>query len=54
VEAGVAYVQAVNKRITQDILISSEEHGQAKDGQMVIAAITAPTNAALSACRKNH
>jgi ribonuclease R len=37
---GVALVQSVNKRITHDVLVSTQDLGKAKDGQMVIVAIT--------------
>ena len=41
IDGGIAYVQSVNKRITHDVIIPSEEQGKAKEGQMVIASITA-------------
>jgi ribonuclease R len=39
--AGVDYVVPDNRRIHQDILIPAEQGGDARDGQVVIAAITA-------------
>lgn len=39
--SGAAYVQSVNKRITHDVLIPPKDQDKAKDGQMVIASITA-------------
>lgn len=38
-ESNVAYVESVNQRITQDLLIPPGEEGDAKSGQMVVAAI---------------
>lgn len=40
-DAGFGYVKSVNKRITHDIVIPPNEQGKAKDGQMVIASLTA-------------
>lgn len=40
-DAGFTYVQSVNKRITHDVLIPEDARFNAKNGQMVIAAITA-------------
>ena len=37
IEHGVAFVIAENKRISQDILITPESLGQAKEGQVVVA-----------------
>lgn len=44
-DSGAAYVLPTNKRIAQDILIPPDEHGKAKDGQMVIVEITAQPTA---------
>jgi ribonuclease R len=41
IEHGVAFVQAENKRINQDILVTPESVGNAKAGQVVVAEITA-------------
>jgi len=41
IEHGVAFVQAENKRINQDILVTPESVGNAKMGQVVVAEITA-------------
>jgi ribonuclease R len=40
IEAGAAFVEPSNQRITQDILIPPAEIGEAKSGQMVVVAIT--------------
>lgn len=37
---GAAFVQSVNKRVTHDVFIPLQDLGEAKDGQMVIVAIT--------------
>lgn len=37
---GAAYVEAVNQRLNQDVLIPREELNGAEDGQMVVVAIT--------------
>lgn len=39
-DAGIAYVEAVNKRIAHDIMVPSQAIGKAEPGQMVIVAIT--------------
>jgi ribonuclease R len=38
-ESGTAFVEPSNQRITQDILIPVDDIGEARDGQMVVAAI---------------
>lgn len=43
-EAGIAYVEPANLRISHDILISPDSIKDAKDGQMVVAAITVQPN----------
>lgn len=40
-DSGAGYVKSVNKRITQEVVIPPKEQGKAKDGQMVIASLTA-------------
>lgn len=40
VNEGIVLVQPVNKRVTHDVLVSAQDLGKAKDGQMVIVAIT--------------
>jgi ribonuclease R len=44
-ESGIHFVQPVNTRISQDILIPTENIGQAKNGQMVVVAITTQPSA---------
>lgn len=39
-EAGTAFVESANQRITQDILIPPDARNGAEDGQMVVVAIT--------------
>ncbi len=39
VEHGIAFVEASNQRISQDILIPPEAHGGAREGQIVVAEI---------------
>ncbi|MDR3478934.1 MAG: ribonuclease R [Gammaproteobacteria bacterium] len=39
-EHGAFFVEATNQRITQEILIPPAEIGEAKDGQMVVVAVT--------------
>jgi ribonuclease R len=39
-EMGAAYVEPTNQRITQEVLIPPDSVGTAKDGQMVVVAIT--------------
>lgn len=41
VDKGIAFVAATNKNISQDVIIPPGEQGEAKQGQMVVAAITA-------------
>ncbi len=40
-DSGSGYVKSVNKRITHDLVIPPKAEGKAKDGQMVIAGLTA-------------
>ncbi len=40
IESGAAFVESANQRITQDILIPPDARSDAKDGQIVVVAIT--------------
>lgn len=40
IESGVNFVESVNRRVTQNILIPTDALGDAKDGQMVVVGIT--------------
>ncbi|HSW71694.1 MAG TPA: ribonuclease R, partial [Gammaproteobacteria bacterium] len=40
-DSDAGYVKSVNKRISHELIIPQKAHGKAKDGQMVIASLTA-------------
>jgi len=44
-DEAAGYIKSVNKRITHDVVIPAKAHGEAKDGQMVIASITSQPTA---------
>lgn len=45
IENGIAFVAPENRRITQDILIPSDQQSNASDGQYVLVSITTPPTA---------